>query len=58
MATLCQSNLSGPIRGQLRVQSSSCCNRCHHHNESTPKVLAITKPEEKWKQAKKGTTYD
>ena len=26
-------------------------------SKCTPKVLAITKPEEKWKQAKKGTAY-
>ena len=31
-----QSHKSGPIWGQLRVQSSLCCNRSHYHRESIP----------------------
>ena len=31
-----QSHESDPIWGQLMVQGSSCCNRCLHHQESSP----------------------
>ena len=30
------SHKSGPIWGQLRVQSSLCCNRGHYYRESSP----------------------
>ena len=31
-----QSHESDPIRGQLMAQGSLCCNRCQHHQESSP----------------------
>ena len=31
-----QSHESDPIRGQLMVQGSPCCNRGHYHRESSP----------------------